>query len=332
MEDVYELIDIGNSPDANVNQNEVFYESEKLWLRKTVSQCQNLLEKLKSEAEIKEAHDKSNLHAEKSLNQELHSNKNYDDDDEIDEKSSHKGNLQDILVTGEPKTKKKKLSDEQKTLINKLKNTLRSSTQLLAMVQGEAGSGKTTIARTFAKQLKLETMFSASTGAAAAPLKALTINSLLSLGLSKDKVKPGSDRTTPNIKARIEQLFEDVQVLIIDEISMCTPVTVARIEKRLRVCLDPNKHFGGLHIIFLGDFWQFKPVSFLRKPALYQGLVLQAKNNRLEENEAYRTGVNLFSMFKVFFLKGQQRATEANFREFVRQLRDESKTNPITKD
>ena len=139
MEDVYEVMDIGNSPDAHVIQNEVLYESEELWLPKTVSQCQNLLKKLKSEAENKEAHDKSNLHAEKSLNQEVHSNKNYDEDDEIEEKSSDNGNDQDIPVTGEPKTKKKKLSDDQKTLINKLKNALRSSTQLLAMVQGEAG-------------------------------------------------------------------------------------------------------------------------------------------------------------------------------------------------
>ena len=103
------------------------------------------------------------------------------------------------------------------------------------------------MARTVTKQLNLGTIFSATTGAAAARLKALTINSVLSLGLTKDKVLPGSDRTTPNMKAKIERLFQNVQVLIIDEISMCTPVTVARIEKWLRDCLDPSEHFGGLH-------------------------------------------------------------------------------------
>ena len=51
---------------------------------------------------------------------------------------------------------------------------------------------------------------------------------------------------------------------------------------------------------------------------------------RLGENDAYVTGVNLFSKFKVFVLGGQQRATKADFRKHLRELRDVRATNPIT--
>ena len=122
------------------------------------------------------------------------------------------------------------------------------------MVQGEAGSGKSTMAKKFTKQLNLKTIFSATTGTAAAPLRALTINSLLALGLSKDSIDLSRDSTSANSIAKIRRLFEGIQVLIIDEISMCTPVTLARIDNRLRDCFDAEKPFGGLNVILLGDF------------------------------------------------------------------------------
>ena len=80
----------------------------------------------------------------------------------------------------------------------------------------------------------------------------------------------------------------------------------------------------------MGDFWQFVPVSFLSKPALYQGLVQQARCRRLENNDAYVVGVNLFSKFKVFWLKGQHRYKEdPEFQKYLRVLRDVEKKHPI---
>ena len=164
------------------------------------------------------------------------------------------------------------ISKEQREVIQKLRAELQKSPQLLAMIQGEAGSGKSTMAKTFTRELSLRALFSATTGTAAAPLKALTINSLLALGLSKDFVDLTKDTTSNYVKANLQRIFRDIRVLIIDEISMCTPVTLARIDNRLPECLNPNKPFGNLHVILLGDFWQFEPVSFfLTKPALYQG-------------------------------------------------------------
>ena len=76
--------------------------------------------------------------------------------------------------------------------------------------------------------------------------------------------------------------------------------------------------------------WQLEPVSHsLRKPALYQGLVLQAWNRRLPAGDAYRTGGNIFSRFQLFQLEVQQRAV-SNYAKYLENLLDVSKKNPIT--
>ena len=215
-------------------------------------------------------------------------------------------------------------------VISQLKATLENDGQLFAMIQGCAGSGKSTISKHFAEQLGLRVITSATTGSAAALLKTVTINTLLHLGRSTDKCDLAKDTTSPSIKREIRQLFENIDVLLIDEVSMLTPVTLARIDSRMRECLDPDKPFGGKHIILLGDMWQFEPVSFeLRKPALYQGMVLLARNRKLPGDHAYRAGVNIFSNFRLFVLEGQKRATE-DYAKFLKVLRNTMKKCPIT--
>ena len=78
-------------------------------------------------------------------------------------------------------------------------------------------------------------------------------------------------------------------ILVIDEVSMCNPVMFALIDLRLRQCFDSQKSFGGLHVILLGDMFQFPPIGRkLRKPALYQAAVLCSRNRKLP-NMSYRT-------------------------------------------
>ena len=49
-----------------------------------------------------------------------------------------------------------------------MKKIINQGNQLLAMFQGSAGSGKTTICKQLAKELGLQVIFTASTGSAAA--------------------------------------------------------------------------------------------------------------------------------------------------------------------
>ena len=90
---------------------------------------------------------------------------------------------------------------------------LRNSSQLLVMIQGEAGSGKSTLAKTFAEELKMKLLFAATTETAAAPLKAITINSLFALGLSKDKIEVSRDTVSINSKLKIKQKLTNIDIL-----------------------------------------------------------------------------------------------------------------------
>ena len=105
---------------------------------------------------------------------------------------------------------------------------------------------------------------------------------------------------------------------------------LAFIDLRLRQCFNSEKHFGGLHIILMGDMFQFAPIGFkLKKPALYQAAVLCSRNRKLP-NIAYRNGANLFMKFRLLRLKGQERA-DKDFESFLKPLRDTSRKWPITR-
>ena len=175
----------------------------------------------------------------------------------------------------------------------------------MAFHQGVPGSGKTTVSKELAFELGLKVSFSGTTSTAAALFKSVTINSLLKLGLSVDDFEYTSISYTAR-QAILDNL-RGIQLLVIDEASMMTPVTLARIDLHLRLSLESDLHFGGLHLLLPGDFFQFPPVSGLAKPALYQAAVLCARGLRLP-NDAYRTGAHLFTKFTLLILEEQVRA------------------------
>ena len=69
-------------------------------------------------------------------------------------------------------------------------------------------------------------------------------------------------RISPQIKSKILSKFGDARILVIDEVSMLSPVMLAFIDLRLRQCFTSEKHFGGLHVILMGDMFQFAPIGF----------------------------------------------------------------------
>ena len=231
----------------------------------------------------------------------------------------------DSLILGKPV--KINLSPAQINIVAGLKESVEGG-QLLGFLQGFPGAGKTTTAQNLEEVTGLRVLYCGSTGTAAANFKSETVNSLLSLGLSVDYIDLAAEITTAQKVARIVQLMDNYHMLLIDEASMLTPVTLARIDLRLRHCFNPDLPFGGKHILLLGDMWQFPPVSGLAKPALYQSAVVVATNKRVP-NEAYRAGANLFTQFKLFVLKDQHRMDE-DYAQYLAPLSDMKKDYPIT--
>ena len=107
----------------------------------------------------------------------------------------------------------------------------------------------------------MDLVFSGTTGTASSLYKAETINSLLHLGRNVEDFQPSGKRISAQTKSEIRSKFGDARILVLDEVSMCNPVMFALIDLRLRQCFNPQKSFGGLHIILLGDMYQSPPLQ-----------------------------------------------------------------------
>ena len=222
-----------------------------------------------------------------------------------------------------------KLTDSQKECVDIMRKDMERG-QMLVFVHGPPGSGKTTTARLLVSEKNLDLVFSGTTGTASSQFKAQTINSLLHMGRNVEDFQERQMRISPQVKSEIVSTFGDARILVIDEVSMLNPVMLALIDLRLRQCFDHEKHFGGLHVILMGDMFQFAPIGYkLKKPALYQAAVLCSRNRKLP-NVAYRNGANLFMKFRLLQLKGQERADKA-FESFLKPLRDTFRKRPITR-
>ena len=231
-----------------------------------------------------------------------------------------------VLVDDEEKIE---LTKPQEKVVADLKAAIEEG-QLLGFLQGFPGAGKTTTSKKMADVTGLRVLFCGSTGTASAQFYSRTINSLLSLGLSVDNIDLSTASTSAHLVSKVVAAVENYDLILIDEASMVTPVTLARIDLRLRHCFNSELPFGGKHILLCGDMWQFPPVSHLRKSALYQAAVAVATNKKVP-NEAYRAGANLFTQFKLFILNDQQRL-EKDYADFLAPLSDTSIKYPVTRD
>ncbi len=124
---------------------------------------------------------------------------------------------------------------------------------------GAAGTGKSTVLRSFIANCNRNCAVLAPTGLAAVNVNGSTINSffLLPMGLIHEgNIGPLTSRR------RIEAL-RAVKTIVIDEISMVRSDIFAAMDLRLRAVAAPSngdKPFGGKQMIVIGDFFQLAPV------------------------------------------------------------------------
>ena len=99
----------------------------------------------------------------------------------------------------------------------------------------------------------LRVLFCGTTGTASAQFYSRTINSFLSLGRNVDKIDLSKATTSAQVISKVVAAVENYDLILIDEASMITPVTLARIDLRLRHCFDSQLPFGGKHVLLCGD-------------------------------------------------------------------------------
>ncbi|MEN9561101.1 MAG: hypothetical protein RIQ56_374, partial [Candidatus Parcubacteria bacterium] len=131
---------------------------------------------------------------------------------------------------------------------------------------GEPGSGKTHTVNQYVQWLRergVEPAITASTGIAATHVDGMTIHSWSGIGVKRAI----SDWDIETIQSREKTALRIIhaKVLIIDEISMLDAQTLQNVDKVLRALrrkpLMPEEPFGGLQVVFVGDFFQLPPVS-----------------------------------------------------------------------
>jgi hypothetical protein len=122
-------------------------------------------------------------------------------------------------------------------------------------VYGQAGTGKTTLIRWLREVVSENCIVLAPTGLAAITAGGQTIHSFFKL----PPVAPHADLVA---RPRDEAVLENLELLIIDEISMVACDMVDLIDKILRHHRRKHrdKPFGGVQVVAVGDLYQLPPV------------------------------------------------------------------------
>lgn len=120
---------------------------------------------------------------------------------------------------------------------------------------GPAGTGKSTLVRHFVQNTSQSVVKLAPTGIAAINIEGVTIHSFFKLPFSC--ITPGQ-KLKPVMY--MQELYEQADVILIDEISMVRADVMDAIDYRLRRTLLNPKPFGGKKIIVVGDLYQLMPV------------------------------------------------------------------------
>ena len=140
---------------------------------------------------------------------------------------------------------------------------------------GKAGTGKTTFLRNLIELTHKKAVIAAPTGIAAINAAGVTIHSLFQLPFGTYLPKPPAadgdhydqQYNTPrsvirnmSMTAAKRKVLVDMELLIIDEVSMLRADLLDAIDMILRYVRKNNAGFGGVQVLFIGDLHQLPPV------------------------------------------------------------------------
>ena len=127
---------------------------------------------------------------------------------------------------------------------------------------GEPGSGKTYVINQYIEYLKdhgVEPAVTASTGIAATHIGGMTVHSFCGIGI-KGELTP-YDLEDLMQKEAVVKRASKTEVLVIEEISMLDARIVDMIDTAMRTLRGDSRPFGGVQVIFVGDFYQLPPIG-----------------------------------------------------------------------
>ena len=138
--------------------------------------------------------------------------------------------------------------------------------QLLAYIGGPGGTGKSQVIKAI-QHLFLHCdkpswlKSSAYTGTAASNINGRTLASLtLQKKIEKKDKHKSHLRVDMKDIAKLRERFGNNKFIIIDEVSMISTYQLSKLDARLKQARCSTLPFGGIHMLFFGDFIQYPPV------------------------------------------------------------------------
>ena len=190
---------------------------------------------------------------------------------------------------------------------------------------GYAGTGKSYILNKLKDKLQKKLTITSTTGIAAVNVKGQTLHSWAGVGLCKNPIH----KTVEKIYSRpsVYKQIRNCKILAIDEISMLSVEVFEYIDEVLKIVRESVEPFGGIQVLFIGDFYQLPPVE---GAGLNTGEYLLFDENTFIPERRYCFDSFLWEDFKLknVVLKQNYRQSE---KDFIKALSD-MRTNSLTED
>lgn len=127
---------------------------------------------------------------------------------------------------------------------------------------GEPGSGKSYTVNAYVAWLRergIEPAITASTGIAATHIGGMTIHAWSGVGVKRQMSEWDLEALLE--KESLVRRVRGTTVLLIDEVSMLDAHLLTMVDQSVRTIRGSVRPFGGMQVVFVGDFFQLPPVS-----------------------------------------------------------------------
>ncbi|XP_043271252.1 uncharacterized protein [Venturia canescens] len=215
------------------------------------------------------------------------------------------------------------LNRDQKRVFDLVTSTMDSDEILRLYVSGEGGTGKSFLIKTITywlKQIKgKDSAVTAPTGIAAFNIDGLTLHRLFQLPVEHNKTPKYKELSDAALEV-IRDNLKNVDLIIIDEISMVSNITLMYIHLRLTEIFNTtdveNGWFGKKHIIVFGDLLQLPPVR-------EEPVFMKLSKDKIQKFIGSLCSSNLWSnLFKYDELSiNMRQKNDSSYREMLSKIR-----------
>jgi ATP-dependent DNA helicase PIF1 len=182
-------------------------------------------------------------------------------------------------------------------------------------ITGRAGTGKSTLLKYFRHHTKKKIAVLAPTGVAAINVQGQTIHSFFKFkpSITLQSIKKNNEYDKKNI-------YKKLDAIVIDEISMVRADLLDCVDKFLRLNgKTPEKTFGGVQMIFIGDLHQLPPVVTSQEKEIFCS----------QYKSPYFFSAQFFEHFKMEFIELEKiyRQQESQFISLLNSIRNKTTTD-----